>query len=76
MAISISEVERVQIRFTVTPAILFGAQRAIARHVKWMQLGGYFVVFVFPLGMIAITRGRDQQPPRRLPDVTLSHRVW
>jgi hypothetical protein len=43
-----------QVRFTVTPLILFGAQRAIARHVKWMHLGGYFVAFLFPVLMIGL----------------------
>jgi hypothetical protein len=35
--------------------MLYDAQRAVMRQVRWMHLGGYFVVLLFPLFMIALT---------------------
>lgn len=44
-----------QIRFTVTPAIVYQAQRAILREVKWMRWMGYVVVVGTPLILVALT---------------------
>ena len=35
--------------------MLYAAQRAVMRQVRWMHLGGYLVVGLFPLVMIGIT---------------------
>ncbi len=49
------EGEYVEIRFVVTPQVLYGAQRAIARHVPWLRWGGVWVAILYPLVMIGIT---------------------
>jgi hypothetical protein len=45
----------VEIRFTTTPQVLYGAQRAIAREIPWLRWSGLFVVVAFPLLMIGLT---------------------
>ena len=42
------------IRFAVTPHMLYRAQRAVMRHITWMHVGGYFVLLLFPLILVAI----------------------
>ncbi|MDB4908764.1 MAG: hypothetical protein JWO05_3548 [Gemmatimonadetes bacterium] len=46
-------------RFTATQELLYRAQVDVMRNLKWMRLGGVFVVVVFPLLMFAmnLTRG-------------------
>ncbi|NUO64714.1 MAG: YcxB family protein [Gemmatimonadaceae bacterium] len=43
------------LRFTVTPAMVYRAQRAIQRHVRWIRWMGYLVVGGYPLAIIALT---------------------
>lgn len=44
-----------QVRFTVTPRMVYRAQRAIQRHVGWVRWMGYLVVGGYPLAIIALT---------------------
>jgi hypothetical protein len=34
--------------------MLYGARRAVMRHIKWMHFGSYFVLVIFPLLMIGM----------------------
>lgn len=42
------------VRFTNTPQLLFRAQSALMRHIKWMRWGGVFIVGIFPLFMVGL----------------------
>ena len=42
------------VRFRTSPQLLYRAQVAVLRHIRWMRWGGVFVVGVFPLFMIGI----------------------
>lgn len=44
-----------EVRFRITPAVLYGAQRAMARHVPWMRWAGVWMSVVYPLVMVGIT---------------------
>jgi YcxB-like protein len=44
-----------EVRFTVTPAVLYRGQRAIARHVPWLRWAAVWMSVGYPLLMIAIT---------------------
>jgi hypothetical protein len=40
------------VRFTTSAPLLYRAQMAVLRNVKWMRWSGIFVVFIFPLVML------------------------
>ena len=44
-----------EVRFTTTPQVLYGAQRAIAHHIPWMRWLAPFVSVGFPLAMVGLT---------------------
>jgi hypothetical protein len=48
-------------RFTTSPQLLYRAQIAVLRNIKWTRWGGIFVVVVFPLFMLgtSLARGQD-----------------
>jgi hypothetical protein len=45
----------VEVHFTVTPHMLYRAQREVAQQVPWMRWSGAFVCVAFPLLMLGIT---------------------
>lgn len=42
------------VRFTTSPQLLYRAQIAVLRHIKWMRWAGVFVVGIFPVFMLGI----------------------
>ena len=48
------------VRFSTSPQLLYRAQIAVLRHIKWMRWGGVFVVVIFPLIVfgLGLTRGQ------------------
>jgi hypothetical protein len=45
----------VEVHFTVTPQMLFRAQRDVAHQVTWIRWSGIFVCVAFPVIMIGLT---------------------
>jgi hypothetical protein len=52
----------ITVRFTNTPQLLYQAQSALTRHIKWMRWGGIFVVWIFPLFMVGLQLASGQPP--------------